>query len=294
MFCGVGMVEQSFLDINLNAGGFDLCRSPLMDFLSGMGFVHATQLSRELEWRGLQHWDTVCSSWVWLTRSVTKRTLWNILGDPCNKFTQDGNLMVSRMCVLVIFMLSKFCPYLLEQPGTSIMRHHPRMEFVEAAALALKALLAEEELLEEDTGLEELTTWMAAFGAQTAKRSLMITSHGKIIDPLHRRLTRDQLRRLEGEDTTDERIVVENGIVKRKVTGRKHLIRGTEVYPKGYGQAVCSSYLRWRSLPRRDDVDSGTSSESDYAEFSDSWPDAQLQSPLELLGAQCPGAPRVY
>ena len=94
---GTGAVAQAYLEQSLGAFVFDIARSPLHDFLAAFGFVECLVEARTLEPMGLQHWDTVCSSWVWMVRSVTRRTPLFPLGNVFNEFTAKGNLMVSRM-----------------------------------------------------------------------------------------------------------------------------------------------------------------------------------------------------
>ena len=71
---GTGAVAQAYLEQSLGAFVFDIARCPLHDFLAAFGFVECLVEARTLEPMGLQHWDTVCSSWVWMVRSVTRRT----------------------------------------------------------------------------------------------------------------------------------------------------------------------------------------------------------------------------
>ena len=94
---GTGAVAQAYLEQSLGAFVFDIARSPLHDFLAAFGFVECLVEARTLEPMGLQHWDTVCNSWVWMVRSVTRRTPQFPLGNVFNEFTAKGNLMVSRM-----------------------------------------------------------------------------------------------------------------------------------------------------------------------------------------------------
>ena len=129
--CGVGRIIRAFQLSSLQARGFDIVLNPDMGFLGISGFLIACLQARELKPGGLQHWDTVCSSWSWLGRKVTKRTLWCVSGDVGNEFVRSGNVMVARMLVLALFCLSKDCPFMLEQPASSLMRLYPRFAFLE-------------------------------------------------------------------------------------------------------------------------------------------------------------------
>ena len=94
---GIGAVAGAFTEDLLEAYVYDIAITLLNDFLDCRGFVECLTQARTLEPAGLQHWDTVCSSWVWMVRSVTHRTSLFPLGNLRNRFTAQGNLMVSRM-----------------------------------------------------------------------------------------------------------------------------------------------------------------------------------------------------
>ena len=80
------------------------------------------------------HWATVCSSWVWICRSTTKRSIAFPLGiEPRCKAVEAGNIMVSNMAVLLLWALAKKVSWVVEQPGTSLMFEHPRLKQVKDA-----------------------------------------------------------------------------------------------------------------------------------------------------------------
>ena len=115
---------------------------------------------------------------------------------------------------------------------------------------------------------------------------------GVLVLPLYRTLTPAQKLSLPGEMTTLEELVVsEHGTVTRKVTGKKEVIKGTQVYPEGYGDAVYRSWKKWYQSPVQEDPQS---SESDYEECVDDWGDAQLQEILDMMVEGIPDCPRVW
>jgi hypothetical protein len=52
----------------------------------------------------------------------------NVLGDDSMEFARLGNLCVVRFCLLVLLAYSRSCIRAVEQPGSSIMPDHPRMQ----------------------------------------------------------------------------------------------------------------------------------------------------------------------
>ena len=186
--------------------------------------------------------------------------------------------MVVRMVLVALYLLSRCCPFLLEQLGSSVMRSHPRFEHLDRACLEFNQHC-----------LLPLNAWMACFGAATPKRTELTCSALELVAPLHRCLSNADRSRLTGDATTEEHIVVTSpGRVIRKTTGQKETLRATQVYPKGDGREVHDSWACWRLKQKQDfDVDS---SDSEYECHVPAWPDAQLAEALgEFHGLkQCP------
>ena len=186
------------------------------------------------------------------------------------------------MVLIAMYLLCRQCPFLLEQPGTSLMRFHPRFENLEHAALYMLLEMLRQAQGEDDVmvdaecrGLSTLNTWMACFGAPHAKRTELTCSDLELVAPLHRTLGVDQKATLTGEVTTFEEIVVtSDGRIIRKVTGHKEVLKGTQVYPKEYGREVLKAWRLWRRKQRL--LVEAESSDSDYEEHSPEWPDALL------------------
>ena len=135
-FCGEGWVEDGMRQDALCVFGYDVTRGKHMDFTSPCGLAYAVGLSRRLKERSCNHWDTVCSSFVWMSQKHCARSLLSPLGNSGCYSTYAGNLMVVRMIVLSLYHLSKLSVFLLEQPSSSIMRAHPRFKCVRKLAIA--------------------------------------------------------------------------------------------------------------------------------------------------------------
>ena len=301
--CGVGVIEQASLDACRNALGYDRrTRDSRMNILKCEGLMIAIKYARGFVFRSLHWWGILCSSWVWISRSVSERSCIAPEGDQDHWFAAEGNKMVSLMVLISLYILSEFGVVLVEQPISSLMAHHHRWNYLEKAAKDINMLMAmyealtaiggeleDLERLENPKGLVCVPTSMGCFGAQHAKRTLLWCTQPEVAYPLHKTLSKAQHKQLTGTATTEERLVVENDLLVRKVTGNKAVLKNTQEYPAPLGVAVRESYDDWlRVHPDMPWLDS--SSESDYSESGDAWEDAGLSAVLVELRELHPDA----
>lgn len=52
------------------------------------------------------------------------------LGNQGYRFVREGNLLASRVCILILVICSQGCRFVLEQPQGSFLEHHPRMSWL--------------------------------------------------------------------------------------------------------------------------------------------------------------------
>jgi hypothetical protein len=102
--------------------------STFEDFLGAIGFMESIKLGKSTNYEALQHWDTVCTSWIWVCADKSKRSIARPMGGIDRPFVRKGNQMVSRMCLVGSYLKTKRNLLVLEQPGTSLMHHHKRFE----------------------------------------------------------------------------------------------------------------------------------------------------------------------
>ena len=69
-----------------------------------------------------------CSSFLWLTRKVTKRCRVYPLGDSSSQFVNDGNLTVSRLVLLLEMVVFRLAIFVVEQPISSVLECLPRFQ----------------------------------------------------------------------------------------------------------------------------------------------------------------------
>ena len=159
-FAGAMNVTKALRDRGLLAVGFEKRLHPLHhDFLSSHGFLHALTLAMRLEDGAFTMHAPVCSSWVWINRSVSLRTISFPLGDRSNASVEAGNIMVSRLVLLVLVLLSRGCWVVIEQPLNSVMQYHPRFQWMLQVHSWWRIVLD-----------------MGAFGADTQKPTVLFSS----------------------------------------------------------------------------------------------------------------------
>lgn len=97
------------------------------DLLEIDGFILFLRFCLRLRASGISVLAPVCSSWVWLCRTQTERSIFNPLGNTLRSDVQQANKMVSRVALLLYLLIIKGCIFILEQPQSSLLSEHPRM-----------------------------------------------------------------------------------------------------------------------------------------------------------------------
>ena len=92
------------------------------------GFLRAVGLVLRLRVGGLVWGGTPCSSWVFMNRGTSKRTASNPLGDCSEPSVRLGNLLTTRFVLLVLLGVARGAMWCCEQPMSSLMPRHPRMQ----------------------------------------------------------------------------------------------------------------------------------------------------------------------
>ena len=273
-YSGVGVIRDELLRRGYTAVGFDINEHHHFEnFVSAAGMLTAMQLFRRLRSHGGQSWATVCSSWIWMSRSSTLRSdafPLGFPGRPQGKSVQNGNTMVSNMAVFLYWALSKQSTWIIEQPGTSLMWEHPR----------LKQLRRWMDSHADPTNYKysTVTTSMGAFGAATVKPSALHGSSPWVLD-LGRSLTTQQREAIRAESTEEVSIKdSETGAV----TGGDDL-KGTQEYPPGYGVAVSDAWEKWLRGPDFVPDVQDSVGHAEMPEIYAAWPDTSLKDVCDLL-----------
>ncbi|CAK9074833.1 unnamed protein product, partial [Durusdinium trenchii] len=72
---------------------------------------------------------TCCSSWVHINSGTSKRSLLLPEGATQLDYIVNSNKMVARCVLLFMLVVARGGTYLLEQPGSSLMRHYHRFQY---------------------------------------------------------------------------------------------------------------------------------------------------------------------
>ena len=204
VMCGIGMIFKVCSEAGIPGAKYDWNHdNVLQNILTPEGLLTLLQWSRLLvPGEGATHWGTLCSTWVFMSRSTTWRHANNILGVKSDGSqtikVQEGNVMVSRMALVWHFLICRAILNLLEQPITSLMPSHPRL--LQLIAL-LKALAKH---------INFINTWMSAFGSASPKGTQLIGNSDDIW-MFHRQMKRANMHSPEGITFKDERGKVHGG-----------------------------------------------------------------------------------
>ena len=213
----------------------------------------------------LNHWGTVCSSWLWIARGTTGRSGWNPEGSRRSNSTKLGNTMVTRMTLMLYLLIGKRCIWILEQPASSLMSYFPTMVRLRNQA---------------GCSWGEVQTWIAEFGGDDIKPTTLI-GNAKWLHCLTRTLSKESRKRIAVSDMV---IRYEGVDGKTKVVGNKDVMKQSQEYPLGYAQEVIKNLIE--NDVHEPDSDSSESDEDGGYEagFDDDsvWKDAHLDKVLKL------------
>ena len=116
-----------------------------------------------------------------MSRASTKRSEEHVLGSASSPTVLAANIMVTRTCLLILWLACRFIGWIVEQPGTSLMPKHHRFEQLARIAQADPAI----------TRKHTVRTSMAAFGAPTQKQSMLWGSETATLNNLARTVPAD-------------------------------------------------------------------------------------------------------
>ena len=232
--------------------------------------LFAFQIIRRLRRRAGEHFGTVCSTWVFMSRSSTGRYEFAPLGvepslgssgDGRSGNGRSGKRMVAFCALIMLWSTAQQCSFVLEQPATSIMYLHPRMKQVAAWF---------------GDQWTEIRTHMGAFGAPTPKPTALYSGNSWV-KKLQRTLTSEQIKSMD----PDVEMSVRDEMTGQ-VTGGKDL-KSSQAYPVNYGLEVQEAFSQH-------DMEIDTSSEASASTVDeqlcveDLWLDAGMEELCRWVG----------
>ena len=155
----------------------DIRNGRAFDFLANSGFALAANSVGRLQPNGIAPLGPTCSSWVFLSRSSSKRNYLYPIGCEELDWVRAGNVMASRVCLLLLLIVYAQCTFLLEQPVSSLFSRHHRF------VLVVKLL--------RQLGIKMFrqTVNLGAFGSASRKPLHLFSNNWALLKSLWRPLT---------------------------------------------------------------------------------------------------------
>ena len=261
LFSGAGMVYGAWMEHDKPATKFDIERHQTFEnMLSPEGYVSAIKLIMGVSPGGLAHFATVCSTWVYLSRSSTGRSHSRPLGfaSTC-RVVADANCMCARVSLLLVLCAIRALVFLHEQPESSLV---PTTPFFCWARSVIRQHLHQ--------SFNRTFTWMGAYGADTQKPT-QILSNAPWLHKLARPLRAERKELLLAASGVAH-LPHDNRTGKRRISGASGL-KQSQIYPALYGQEV---YRQWSENPVAATFDNESDSDAECP--WDEWRAAQQQT----------------
>ena len=223
-FSGVGQVAKAFREAGYNSRTFDIIDlGDLQNLNAAQGLATALVYALSLIERGLGHWATVCSTWIFLSRGSTGRRSGRVWGLPGRAYISENvavaNAAAARMIMICLLLTFRKVSFILEQPLSSIMHELPLWSCIPRK-------------------LSKKHTHMGSFGALTPKPTWLLSAH-TWHQGLCRPLPADFVNMNSGTVTKSTGA---DGVTK--VAGGPRL-KETQAYPPAYGVAVQQEWQQW-------------------------------------------------
>jgi hypothetical protein len=217
-----------------------MTRPVFNDILSAPGFFEAIRLLLQLK-PGATLWAGIpCSSFVWISRSGTKRSATNPLGDETNPKVASANIILARMVLLFMLACARGVYFCVEQPGTSVMLSFPLLQqLLDRLGQATLGRLGQPTLAFTER------FWMGPYGASSLKRTQVFGSAYFLASAVRNHLVRKQMLKYSSKGVTT-RTVSPTG--RMQVRGGPKL-KGTQAYPKNFGRVVARAMLSGQAMP---------------------------------------------
>ena len=156
-FAGEGQMTSTMKEVCGPSAKLDLEYHRGMDILSSGGFACMPQFpewnarhTNSVDWgnydcklrthlvsilrgdeEGFVNWQGIkCSTWVSISRPTTLRSFFAPLGNLNLKCVREANEMVSRCALICCLVLALHQTFIIEQPHSSLLMRHPRMQWL--------------------------------------------------------------------------------------------------------------------------------------------------------------------
>lgn len=235
MFAGVATVSNACKTLQLRGHTQDVALHPSMNILGCAGFALCLGSCLRLRAGGLLPMGPVCSSWVWLCRRNSGRSFANPCGEEDADWVAGANVMIGRVVLLVVLASARCVRVLVEQPGSSLMRRHPRWLWCLDARVV---------------SLWEYRFPMAAFGAPTLKPTIVYSNDRKLLVLLSCKAAEFDRRAFRDQPRPQTATVCERLDGSKAVTGVPAQLKQSQAYPVDFGRFLASHTASSSSAPQ--------------------------------------------
>lgn len=200
--------------------------------MGDIGYLHAVQLARRLTPAKCIMWFApVCSTWVFINLATSLRSKHRPEGDESRKTVRQGNAQVWRMLFLILFTLGLQAEFIIEQPTSSVMIHHPALKFLKRILRALGRQLG------------RTHTWLGMYGANSRK-GVQLFSNAKWVSKLKVKL---DTKKAFSDKTVSRHYLCPLGIVR---TCGGPGLKATQAYPPRFGDRVGELFSKRSRAPK--------------------------------------------
>ncbi len=212
LFAGQQEITKAMLSQGFQSHALDKSYDPLtQDLTTAVGFRTALECVCRLRPGGSLWAAPVCSTWGFISRLGTGRSLSNPAGDTNVTRVRNANQQVICVVMLAILAWYRGCHVWVEQPRCSLMAHFSPFQELVAHVLPHRAL-----------------THLGAFGASSAK-PLQLWSSSPAVHELARPKPKHSEQVLTRRDS-------------RGVHGKRNALCASQAYPKRFGHAVAEVF----------------------------------------------------
>jgi hypothetical protein len=130
-FAGQKEIAKAFLDAKLPMVPFEMMDDPVTEnclSLEGQQYFLQTLVRTSLTPYGFCWLGPPCSWWVWVSRSVHQRSMTNPLGNTTHPSVGFHNVLAEFVANVIWTCAALGIFYVLEQPLSSILVHHPQVK----------------------------------------------------------------------------------------------------------------------------------------------------------------------
>ena len=160
-----------------------VCAGNQFDFCANSGFALAINSVTRLLPGSIAPLGPVCSSWIFLSRSCSGRSVLFPIGWESRAWVRSANVMNARVALLVMLISFYGCTFVLEQPVSSLFTSTPSW------------IHAVRQLRRNGVSTWRQCIQLGAFGGQTQKPLHLYSNNRGLLRMLYRPLTGvDKLR----------------------------------------------------------------------------------------------------